>query len=166
MSRSSLSLNSLAFLRPAIVVAGCAAFASAASAHDGLDERIASVSARIAARPDDPALWLERGEYHRLQRDWRAALADLRQADAIDAGLAASWLARGRLFVDAHEWNRALAALDEFEKRAPDRAEASSLRARALAAMGRGEDAVLAFNPARARSDCEWLWRTFTGRAR
>src|SRR5688572_7623926 len=144
LSRSSLSQQALAFLRPAIVVAGCATSALGASAHDGLDERIASVSARIAARPDDAALWLERGEYHRLQRDWRAALADLRQADAIDPGLATSWLARGRLFVDAREWERALAALDEFERRAPDKAEASLLRARAFAATGRGDAAVLA----------------------
>jgi tetratricopeptide (TPR) repeat protein len=130
------------------IAEGALVFGRVAHGHEGLSDRIDSLSARIAGRPLEAALWLERGECFRLQRLWRAALADLARAQRLDPGLAAVHLARARLFVDARESQRALEALDEFERRRPDHAEAVALRARALALAGWGAEAAVAWDRA------------------
>jgi len=131
-----------------VLVLAFGAVAPKAGGHDGVDGRIAAVTGRIARRPEDATLRLERAEYHRLQRAWRAAAADLERAAALDPGLAAVHLARARLDVDGCVPARALAALDEFDRREPGRSETWVLRARALAQLGRGADAAGAWDRA------------------
>ena len=65
------------------------------SAHGPLHAQIEEVSRRIAQAPREAALYLKRGELHRLHTDWAAALADYRRARLLDPRLDASISAKG-----------------------------------------------------------------------
>jgi tetratricopeptide (TPR) repeat protein len=144
--RSSLKSRFLVF--SGVLAGAPSLLAPTLLAHEGLDSKIESVSRRIVAQPADASLWLERAEFERMQRAWRAALADLERAEQLDPAMSAVELARARLFVDADEPTRALASLDAFDRRMPDHAGALVLRARSLAKLARDEEASVAFDRA------------------
>ncbi|MCB9881768.1 MAG: tetratricopeptide repeat protein [Planctomycetes bacterium] len=64
--------------------------------HDGLHERIAFLTKRIEARPNDATLWLQRASLYREHRDFAAARADLDRAERLDAQTAGLDLERIR----------------------------------------------------------------------
>ncbi len=135
------------------IAACCLAGAAPASAHEGLAAKIATYTARLAQSPADATLLLERAECFRLQREWRPALADLAAAEALAPDLVAAIdLARARLFVDARDGERAVAAADRVLARRADDSLAHLLRAQALVQLGRGEAAVTDFDRAVATS--------------
>ena len=71
------------------------------SAHDGLHERIDRASRQIAARPDEPGLYLLRGELRRQHGDPFAALRDLRRAEGLGCDRRRLTSVRAKSYLDA-----------------------------------------------------------------
>ena len=124
--------------------------AAVASAHDGLHEQLAEVSARLRQEPRNASLYLKRGELYRLHREWRRAAADFDRAARLDPRLAAVDFARGRMLFEAGRHVAAHSALDRFLRAEPRHAEALTTRARVLVRLGRREEAVQDFTRALA----------------
>ncbi len=103
-----------------------------AVAHEPLEEQIALLTVQIQQDPQNAALHLRRGELHRHHGDEAAALADYDRAAALDSGLAAVDLARGKMFFEMRRFSEAKIALDRFLSTEPDHAEALVTRARVL----------------------------------
>lgn len=72
---------------------------SFALAHEGLHEQIVAVTAKIKLDPKNAALYLQRGELHRLHRDWARAAADYDRASRLQPSLTTIDLARGKLLL-------------------------------------------------------------------
>lgn len=126
------------------VLAGLIAFAP----HEGLHERIARVSKRIAEEGHPVADHLERAELYRQHGDLPAALTDLawveaRQPDAVDSSLI-----RARIAIDARVWNVAERLLDRYLGVGSSHTEAWTLRARCKMHTARPGEAVADFDRA------------------
>jgi len=87
---------------------------------------------RLEARPDDPALYVERAGLQRLQGSWDAALADLEKAAALDPGRSDLDSLRGQVLLEAGRHAEAEAALRRHLARAPKNRDAGDAYARAL----------------------------------
>ena len=120
----------------------CASGALVVSAHDGLHEQLAEVSARLRRDPRNASLYLKRGELYRLHREWRRAAADYDRAARLDPRLAAVDFARGRMLFEAGRHVAAKSALDRFLSAEPRHAEALTTRARVLVRLGRRAEAT------------------------
>jgi predicted Zn-dependent protease len=105
-------------------------------AHADILERITALDREIREGPQSAALYLKRGELHRLHRDWPAALADYEQAARLEPQNPAVNYYRGRMWLEAGEPERARPALDRFLAARPDHADALLTRSRALAYLG------------------------------
>jgi tetratricopeptide (TPR) repeat protein len=121
-----------------------------ASAHDGLAERIAALSAQIAQSPSSPSLFVKRAELYRENRQWNEALADLDHAERIDPTIATVNLVRAHVLLERKNWQAAADAATRFISRQPDHADARIVRARAYAQLGRRQDAAADFTSALA----------------
>lgn len=117
----------------------------AVRAHPEIDWQIAEVTARIADHPGDTALLLQRGELHRIHRDWPSAVADFKLARELEPGLAIVDFHLGRLSLEAGRPAEAVAALDHFIAGDPQHSVALLTRARARAALGRFLEAASDF---------------------
>ena len=120
----------------AATLAGVLLCAGQLPAHVGSDLRLAALTQRIAAAPRDPALYLARGEIHRVRREWGRALADYDRAAALDPGNPAAHLCRGRMWLEAGRPARARLSLARFLRRRPEHVAGRVLFARALAGTG------------------------------
>src|SRR5213592_1501837 len=103
-----------------------------AGAHPDLIIQIEEVTKQIEQEPNNPELYLKRGELRRAHIEWDAAYADYERAFALAPDMAAIDLARGRLFLDSGWPLSARAALDRFLSHQPNQVEGLILRARAL----------------------------------
>ncbi|NKB49625.1 MAG: tetratricopeptide repeat protein [Alphaproteobacteria bacterium] len=119
----------------ALFVAGLLSPA-AAFAHADIIERITALDDQILATPQDPALYLKRGELHRLHRDWPAALNDYKQAERLTPDDPAIHYYRGRMRLEADEPALARPLLDQFLAARPNHADALLIRSRALSRLG------------------------------
>jgi tetratricopeptide (TPR) repeat protein len=126
----------------------CAALASPARAHEGLHEQIEAVTRAIAREPRNAALYLKRGELHRLHREWKDAQSDYERARALDRELYAVDLAQGRMLFDSGRAREAAAVLQRYVRIAPRNADGHVALARALMSTGRAADAVASFERA------------------
>ena len=120
-----------------IIIAGLLSPA-AAMAHVAIVERITALDQHIQAAPNDPALYLKRGELHRLHRDWPTALADYDTAVVLDPENQTVHFYRGRLYLEAGDPKQARPLLDRFLAVQPNHANALLIRSRALARLGDG----------------------------
>jgi predicted Zn-dependent protease len=105
-------------------------------AHRDLDIQIADLTQRIAADPDNPQLYMQRGELHRLHRDWKAAEADYRRVRKLQPSLAVFDFLMGRMKLEARRPKQARKLLDRFLAEEPDHAKGLVARARALVRLG------------------------------
>jgi tetratricopeptide (TPR) repeat protein len=124
------------------------ALSPSVSAHGPLHAQIEEVSRRIAQAPREAALYLKRGELHRLHTDWAAALADYRRARLLDPRLDVVDFCEGRALLEAGDLEPAGRALERFLSAHPDDVEALWLHARVE--MGRGRPGAAAEEFARA----------------
>jgi len=108
-----------------------------ARAHPGIDDQIRDLNERIAAEPDNAALFLRRGELHRIHRDWAKAEADYRKALRLDPDLLVAERCLGKMKLESDRPEQALPALDRYLAKRPGDAEALVARARARAKLGR-----------------------------
>ena len=120
------------------------------SAHDGLAERIAALSAQIAQSPSSPSLLVKRAELYRENRQWSEALADLDRAERIDSTIAIVNLVRAHVHLERKNWPAAADAATRFISRQPDHADARIVRGRAYAQLGRRPAAAADFTAALA----------------
>jgi tetratricopeptide (TPR) repeat protein len=105
-------------------------------AHADIVERIADLDRAIAQHPNEWALYLKRGELHRLHRNWAAALEDYDRAERIATELPDIHFYRGRMWYEAGEPEAARAALDRFLTLRPNHVDALITRSRVLAELG------------------------------
>jgi len=134
------------------VVICMALLPSFAHAHEGVHEQIAAITAKIKRDPKHASLYLQRGELHRLHRDWSRAAADYDRAERLQPGLKIVELARGKMFFEWGRLPRAKLTLDRFLGQQPGHCEALITRARVLARLGSRNEAVADFTQALAAS--------------
>lgn len=120
----------------ALIIAAGLLAPAAAFAHADIVERIVALDAQILAAPKDPALYLKRGELHRLHRDWPAALSDYDQAARLDPDDPALNYYRGRMRLESGDPAQARPLLNQFLTARPDHADALLIRSRALVRLG------------------------------
>jgi tetratricopeptide (TPR) repeat protein len=118
------------------------AFSRLAWGHGDVHERIEALDREIANASSDAALYLQRGELHRVHEDWAKAHADLDQAVKLDPGLTAVWMARARLWMDQQRPREAEEAIDRFLQKEPRAALGLKLKAQALTAQKKHADAA------------------------
>ena len=121
---------------------------SFARAHEGLHEQIVAVTAKIRRDPKNASLYLQRGELHRLHRDWTRAAADYDRAARLEPSLTIVDLARGKMLFESNRLQPAKFVLDRFLRRQPDHVEGFITRARVLAKMGARVQAAQDFTQA------------------
>lgn len=121
---------------------------SFARAHEGLHDQIVAVTAKIRRDPKNASLYLQRGELHRLHRDWARATADYDRAARLQPGLIIVDLARGKMLFETRKLQQAKLVLDRFLRRQPDHVEGFVTRARVLAKMGARVQAAQDFTQA------------------
>ena len=140
-------------LIPLVSVAVCLVlFSSFVTAHEGLHEQIAAITEKIRRDPKNASLYLQRGELHRLHRDWARASADYDWAARLQPELKIVDLARGKMFFESGRLQRAKFTLDRFLHQQPGHFEGLITRARVLAKLGARSDAVKDFTRALAVS--------------
>ena len=121
-------------------------------AHEGLHEQIAALTGKIKRDPKNASLYLQRGELHRLHRDWSRASADYDRAARLKPDLKIVDLARGKMLFESGRLQRAKLTLDRFLTQQPNHFEGLLTRARVLARMGARSDAINDFTQALAVS--------------
>jgi tetratricopeptide (TPR) repeat protein len=104
-----------------------------AAAHEGVYEQIAQLTRRIRRDPQEPALYLKRGELFRLLKQWDSALADYDRAATLAPTSVEVEFFRGRMWAEADQPRRARAALDRFLRAKPADVEGRLTRARLFA---------------------------------
>ena len=125
---------------------------SFAHAHEGLHEQIAAITAKIKRDPKNASLYLQRGELHRLHRDWSRAATDYDRAARLQPGLTIVDLARGKMLFESGRFQRSKLVLDRFLRQQPNHFEGLTTRARVLAKLGSTAAAVNDFTRAIAQS--------------
>ena len=120
------------------------------AAHLDLEIQIANVGEAIDREPDNPALYLKRGELHRAHADWPAAEADFLMARKVDPQLKGVDFYLGRLKLDEGKPADAKRFLDRLLATMPEHADALIVRARAEIELGRTEAGTRDFNKALA----------------
>ena len=136
-----------------VIVAFCIALVPSFSrAHEGLHEQIAAITAKIKRDPKNASLYLQRGELHRLHRDWAKAAADYDRAERLQPSLKIVGLARGKMLFESGKLQRVRLTLDRFLSQQPDHYEALITRARVFAKLGARDDAAKDFSKALAIS--------------
>jgi tetratricopeptide (TPR) repeat protein len=134
-------------------IAICVALASSfVYAHEGLHEQIAAITAKIKRDPKNASLYLQRGELHRLHRDWSRAAADYDRAERLQPSLKIVDLARGKMLFESGRLQRAKFTLDRFLREQPRHYEGLITRGRVLAKLGERSDAAQDFTRALSAS--------------
>jgi predicted Zn-dependent protease len=110
--------------------------ASFARAHEGLHEQIVAITAKIKREPKNADLYLQRGELHRLHRDWARAAADYDRASRIQPTLTVVDLGRGKMLLESRRFRQAKSVLDRFLRQQPRHVEGLITRGRVLAKTG------------------------------
>jgi len=126
----------------------CLVLPAGVAAHQDLSDRIAELTKEIARHPKNAALYLKRGELHRLHGEWDAASADYDHATQLAPDLAAVDLARGDMLLAAGRLPAAKIALDRFLAKQPEHAVGLVLRARVLTQLGQHVAAAADFTRA------------------
>jgi predicted Zn-dependent protease len=121
-------------------------------AHEGLHEQIAAITAKIKRDPKNASLYLQRGELHRLHRDWSRATADYDRAVRLQPSLKIVDLARGKLLFESGNLRRARLTLDRFLTEQPGHYEGLLTRARVFAKLGDRNEAAKDFSQALSAS--------------
>ncbi len=117
-------------------------------AHPTADHRLDDLNRSIQARPNNAALYLRRGEVHRLKQAWSLAEADYLRSRQLDPDLAAADLGLGRMYLESGRPAEALAPLDRYVATRPQDGAAMAIRGKARADRGAYLQAVADFDRA------------------
>ncbi len=116
----------------------CALLALAApdaAAHQEILDQLVDLNERIEKRPGAAQLYLERGEVHRIHRDWAAAVADYRKARELSPDLTLVDFCWGRMRLEAGRPDEAVSMLARYLLQRPDDGAALEVRGRAHLAL-------------------------------
>ena len=105
------------------------------AAHQEILDQLADLNERIEKQPGAAALYLERGEVHRIHRDWDAAAADYRVARELSPDLTLVDFCWGRMKLEAGQPDEAVSALSRYLSQRPDEGAALEVRGRARLAL-------------------------------
>ncbi|MGH9656969.1 MAG: tetratricopeptide repeat protein [Bryobacteraceae bacterium] len=117
-------------------------------AHGPLAEQIATAGVEIGKDPGNARLYVKRGELYRLQREFPMAQADFDRAARIDPLAAEVDLARGRMWLDAGNPEKARTALDRFLARRPGDGAGRAARGEARARLDDARGAAIDYDAA------------------
>lgn len=117
-------------------------------AHPGIDEQIADVTLRMRKTPNDPSLFIKRGELHRIHQDWELAARDFNSAKRIEPQRAITDFHIARLWLERGKPKKALRHVDRYLQRTPDGLAGHIVRGRALETLGRHRSAADAYTRA------------------
>ena len=140
-------------IRAGLALLSIGLLAGTASAHLGIDEQIEQTTAQIAESPQNAALYLQRGELHRMHGEWDRAEADYASARKFDPAMEAIDLAWGTMLHDAGRYTQAVEPLRRFLQRRPKHVRAWVALGRSYAGLERFGDAVASFDRALAEHD-------------
>jgi Flp pilus assembly protein TadD len=110
--------------------------------HGPLHERIAALTAEVAAKPDDVTLRYQLAEICFQHGDWDASLKNLERVEQLAPGQFPTDLLRGRAALSAGKADDAKAALDRFIAGQPGNSQALYLRARAFERLGKNDECL------------------------
>jgi tetratricopeptide (TPR) repeat protein len=99
-------------------------------------EEIVTLTEQLRKEPNNPALYLRRGDLHRTIQNWDAAHADYDQARTLDAKIEEMDFLKGRVFLEANWPLSAKTSLDRFLAKHSNHLEARIARARGLSKLG------------------------------
>ena len=116
--------------------------ATTARAHGDLSDRITNLTAQIKITPANAALYLERGELHRLHLEFPDAFADFDRAQKIEPRLLKAEFCRGRALWESGDAKAALPPLTRYLANATNDANAFAVRARVHHQLGNVRAAV------------------------
>ncbi|MEY4938987.1 MAG: hypothetical protein RIQ93_722 [Verrucomicrobiota bacterium] len=124
------------------------AAAAMVRAHPEVEAALSRVNALIAALPEEPQFYLDRGDIYAQHQAWVPAEANYLRAAELSRGASSLRLDRARAAVEVATGRPAdaRAKLDRVLKNNPRDAEALLLRARALAALNANEPALADIN--------------------
>ncbi len=128
------------------------ALTSNTRAHGDLHEVIQTVSALIAGKPDDGALFFRRAELQLAHGDLSAAEADFLQARKLQPSLEVVGLSLARVRIAQGREREALQLLNTYLEQNPAHAAGSSLRAGLLEKKGEWKNAEVDLRAAAAAS--------------
>ena len=123
-----------------------------AVAHGDLDARIETLTRQIEQEPRNANLRLQRADTLRHHREFPAALADVTEAEKLQAEQPAVDLQRARIWFDAEQFPQAVRAASACLTRAVTNAEPLVIRARSRARLGQLAEAVKDFSSALAHA--------------
>ena len=153
--RSRRAVSTAAFrLATSLLIVG-ALSAPPIFAHLGVDAQILELDRRIEAEPKNAELYLQRGELHRIHREWKLASKDYSQARRLDPKLDAALLALGTMLQESGKPKRALKPLTRFLDANPDHIRAHVARARAHRDLKRHRAAITDYDRAIQLSTAE-----------
>jgi len=127
----------LSLVRPSVVLG-----------HADLLALIDIVNKQIEGDPQNPALYLRRGELYRAHTDWKLAEGDYDRVAQLDPKLTAVDFCRGKLCFESGENDRARMLLNKFLTSQPDHVDALLTRARLLVKLGERKGAAVDFTRA------------------
>ena len=116
--------------------------------HPGIDEQIADVTRQISKTPQDASLFINRGELHRIHRDWNLAARDFNAAKRINPRRAVTDFHIARLWLERSKPRKALRHVDRYLVGNPDGLVGHIVRGQALASLGRHRDAATSYTRA------------------
>ena len=106
------------YLTPAALVPGLADHQDAAG-HADADQRLATLATSIALKPDDAALYVERGKINFMVHNFDDAVADFTKAIELDPGRDAAYFGRGLALGRTGQLDRAITDLGVYIERNP-----------------------------------------------
>jgi predicted Zn-dependent protease len=118
------------------VLAAGSQFVPPAFAHMEVHEQIRAMDRMIEAQPNDPKLYLRRGELHRIHQDWALAKKDYLKARKLEPDLAAVDFCMGRMKLEAGKPAEAKRYLDRFLRRLPNDPKGRQVRGETLVELG------------------------------
>ncbi len=130
----------------ALIISLCLCTVQPAWTHGDSHDRIEALGEQLNQQPENASLYLRRGQLHRQEGRWDAALRDFERALELDPNLDEAVLMRGITLLDARSPTAAIAALDLFLLRSPAHHVGLLARARAWASLGAGHAAARDFS--------------------
>lgn len=124
---------------------------AAVLAHGVTSEQIKQVTALIQHEPQNPHLYLRRGELYRRSGNARAALDDYAQSEKLAPQLSEVHFLRARLYFETRTPELAELSLDRLLAQHPQHTEALLLRAEVRAQLGATTQAIADYNAVLAR---------------
>jgi predicted Zn-dependent protease len=106
-------------------------------AHAEIEVQIRELDRRIEQKPADAELYLQRGELHRIHRNWKGAEADYMKVREMDPGMVIVEYCLGRMKLESGHPDQARSLLKAYLEKRPHDSAALAVRGRAMEQLGK-----------------------------